>query len=153
MTCLAFNLAVFDYTLDTAADVNSAYLRVLCSHYEQLENFTCQGSIPGIPADNRQNGTGFWTTCDRAGVEAKVTPCTMAFFRTPNSFVVQSITVTAYHNGDYARIRVHTSNPNNLDRVFNATNSWGTYVIDSSIYNDIESLDVSCFWFCFLSLF
>jgi len=97
--------------------------------------------LPGIPADHRRNTLGHWTTCDQPSSEVLATACTLAFYRVPNSFVVKSIAVTAYHNGNNSLIRVRTSNPDHFDLVFNATNDWGTHVIDGSRFVDIESLD------------
>jgi hypothetical protein len=139
LSLVAFgNAAVFEYVLDTSEDVNTDYLRILCSRYNPLENFTCSGVTPGIPEDNRRGTVGHWSTCD---ANAKASPCTLAFYRVPNSFVVKEISITSYHNGVGARIRVSSSDPDHKDIIFNGTNQWGTHVIDNDVYPGIETLD------------
>ncbi|OXA56372.1 uncharacterized protein LOC110848838 [Folsomia candida] len=132
--------AAVNYTLDVNSDIDTNILRVLCQNYQQLENFTCSGVLPGIPVGQRRNTTGFWSTCDQADEQTvHATPCTLAYYRNLDSFVVKSIVLDAYHNGNNSLIRVRTSNHN--DVLFNGSDSWGRHVIDASVYPDIESLD------------
>jgi hypothetical protein len=128
--------ARYEYTLDVNANVNATFLRILCSHYNEPEDFTCSGIAPGIPADHRRGTQGFWSSCDTTG---RASPCTLGYYRAPGGFVVKKITIDAYHNGNSARFRISSSNQ--ADFLFSGANEWTQYVIDTENYPNIETAD------------